>query len=206
MRADLRAPGRAWVALAILMAAGAVIVHLAADPATVEWQPGRWLDQPWRWWTAAFVHLSPAHFAVNLLATALLAAFGAAGDVPWRTTVAWAAAWPLTQLGLLSMPALQHYGGLSGLLHAGAGAAAVFLAVSGRGRQRAVGFAVLGLLGAKVLSETPWRAAVQASPHWDIPVAPIAHLTGAMAGVLCSAAAEVLHRRDRPVRGPAPHA
>ena len=74
----------------------------------------------------------------------------------------------------------------------------MFLAVSGQGRQRAVGFAILALLCAKVLSETPWAAAVQTSPHWDIPVAPIAHLTGAVAGVLCSAVAEVLGGRRGP--------
>ena len=197
MRVDLRAPGVAWAALAALMAAGAVLVHLAGNSAAVDWRPARWTDQPWRWWTAAFVHLSPAHFAANLAATALLAAFGMIGEVPWRTALAWAAAWPLTHLGLLSMPALQHYGGLSGLLHAGTGAAAVFLMVSGHGRHRWVGLATLGLLGIKVLSETPWRAAVQASPHWDIPIAPIAHLTGAVAGALCSAATEALARRPR---------
>jgi len=192
MGVDLRVPGRAWVSVAALAAIGAVIVHVAVNPAAVDWQPARWLDEPWRWWTAAFVHLSPTHFAVNLLATALVAAFGAMGNAPWRTAVAWAAAWPLTHLALRSMPALQHYGGLSGLLHAGASAAAVFLVVSGRSRQRWVGLAALGFIGAKVLSETPWRAAVQSSPHWDIPIAPIAHLTGAVAGALCSAAAEAL--------------
>ncbi len=198
MRIDPHAPGMAWAALAALMAAGAVLVHFIVTPTAVDWQPALWLSEPWRWWTGAFVHLSPTHFAANLFATGLLALFGMFGEVPCRTTLAWAAAWPITHLGLLTMPALHHYGGLSGLLHAGAGAAALFLAVSGQGRQRAVGFAVLALLCAKVLSETPWAAAVQTSPHWDIPVAPIAHLTGAVAGVLCSAIAEVLNGRRSP--------
>lgn len=198
MRIDPHAPGMAWAALAALMATGAVLAHLIASPTAVDWQPALWLSEPWRWWTGAFVHLSQTHFTTNLFATGLLALFGVIGEVPCRTALAWAAAWPITHLGLLSMPALHHYGGLSGLLHAGAGAAAMFLAVSRQGRPRAVGFAILALLCAKVLSETPWAAAVQTSPHWDIPVAPIAHLTGAVAGVLCSAIAEVLNGRRGP--------
>jgi rhomboid family GlyGly-CTERM serine protease len=197
MHTRLRTPGVAWVALAAALAIGAVLAQVAAAPALLDWQPDRWLVQPWRWWTAGFVHLSTSHFTANLLAVALLAAFGMVGGVPPRTTVAWAVAWPLTHVALLCMPSLRHYGGLSGVVHAGAGAAAFYLGVSGPRRQRFVGFAALGLLLAKVLSETPWRAAVQVSPHWDIPIAPIAHLTGAVAGVTCAAAAECWHRLHR---------
>lgn len=190
-------PGAAWVATALLMALGAVALRGTVDPRAIDWQPLRWLAEPWRWWTAAFVHLSTQHFVLNLAATGLVAAFGVTARVPPRTALAWAAAWPLTHLGLWSMPALQHYGGLSGVLHAGVGAVAVHLCATGPRSQRLIGLATAALLLAKVLSETPWRAAVQTSPHWDIPVAPIAHLTGALAGALCGAAAEALAARPR---------
>ena len=192
-----RSPGVAWVALAMGLAAGALLAPQFIGAAALDWQPARWLADPWRWWTAAFVHLSPLHLWGNLAATALIATFGISGEMPVRATVAWFVAWPLTHLGLLSMPELRHYGGLSGLLHAGVAVAAVVLAVTRTGLQRWIGAATLVALGAKVLSETPWRAAVQVSPQWDIPVAPIAHLTGAVAGLLCGLAAAFVGRARR---------
>ncbi|MGE5863575.1 MAG: rhombosortase [Rhizobacter sp.] len=186
---------RSWLALAGLMAAGAVLARWALPAGALDWQPGLWLEQPWRWWTAAFVHLSQAHFMANLLAVALVAAYGWMGEVPRRTTLAWLAAWPLGHVALLHVPELRHYGGLSGVLHAGVAAAAVHLAASGAGRQRWVGIVSLVLLALKLASETPWRAAVQSSPHWDIPIAQIAHLTGAVAGGLCSGMAERFRQR-----------
>jgi len=189
-----RAPGVAWVVLAVGLAAGALLAPALVSAHAIDWQPARWLAEPWRWWTAAFVHLSPMHLWGNLAATALIAAFGITGEMPARATVAWFVAWPLTHLGLLSMPELRHYGGLSGLLHAGVAVAATQLAVTRTGLHRGIGAATLVALAAKVLSETPWRAAVQVSPQWDIPVAPIAHLTGAVAGLLCGLAAATLRR------------
>ena len=193
----LRSPGVAWVALAVLLVGGALFAPALVGAHTIDWQPARWGAEPWRWWTAAFVHLSPLHLWGNLAATALIAAFGVSGAMPPRAAGAWFAAWPLTHLGLLSMPELRHYGGLSGLLHAGVAVAAVQLAVSRTGLQRWIGVATLVAVAAKVLSETPWRAAVQVSPQWDIPVAPIAHLTGAVAGLLCGLAAAALEVRSR---------
>jgi len=191
---SMQRPGVAWAVLASVLAAGAVAVDLSGAAATFDWQPGRWVDAPWRVWTAAFVHLSPSHLAANLAATALLAAIGWLVALPLRDALAWFAAWPLTHLGLLSMPALKHYGGLSGVLHGAVAVIGVHLVWRGAGRQRVVGALLLTGLAARVLSETPWRAAVQVSPHWDIPIAPIAHLTGAVAGFVCAVVAEALAR------------
>lgn len=190
----MQRPGVAWLVLAGVLAAGAVAVDLSGGAAAFDWQPGRWIDAPWRWWTAAFVHLSPSHLAANLAATALLAAIGWLVALPVRDAIAWALAWPLTHLGLLTMPALKHYGGLSGVLHGAVAVIGVHLVWRAAGRQRIVGGLLLAGLAAKVLSETPWRAAVQVSPHWDIPIAPIAHLTGAIAGLVCAVVAEASAR------------
>lgn len=192
-----RRAGLAWVALALLLAAGALVVDRWGTASAVDWQPGRIAGEPWRAWTAAFVHLSPRHLGANLAATALLAVIGWRLGLPARAALAWCLAWPLTHAGLWAMPALRHYGGLSGVLHAAVAIVGVSLAWRGPGRWRWAGALLLAGLAAKVLLETPWRAAVQVSPHWDIPIAPIAHLTGAVAGALCAVVVDAwAGRRD----------
>ncbi|MDP3224722.1 MAG: hypothetical protein Q8M96_16430, partial [Rubrivivax sp.] len=74
----------------------------------------------------------------------------------------------------------------------------LWLLVRARGGRRAVGAAVsLGLV-IKLASEQPWGPALQQSPEWDIAVAPIAHSTGALAGLLCGALALALTRTRTP--------
>ena len=184
------APGAAWGGLAAVLALGALAAPHLASPAGLAWQPEGWALAPWRWWTAGFVHLSPGHLGANLAATAVVAAFGLTAALPARTAAAWFAAWPLTHLALLATPALRHYGGLSGVLHAGVAAAALHLALAGTGRARTVGLAALLGLAAKLAWEGAWRQPVQASTAWDFPVAVVAHLTGALAGAGCALVAE----------------
>ena len=101
---------------------------------TLSWDPLSWVDQPWRLWSAAWVHLSSMHLLANLIGAVLVVALGVAARLPVRAAVAWALAWPATQLGLLAMPELTRYGGLSGVLHAGvAVAATTMLLRSARG-------------------------------------------------------------------------
>ena len=196
--------GRAWAGLAALLGllAAAVFVAATFDPATfaaatawLDWQPALAWRQPWRAWSAASLHFSNLHLAANLAGAALVGALGWVGRVPRRTTLAWLVAWPLTQLGLLLRPELAHYGGLSGVLHAGVAAAALHLIVSARGPRRAIGAALLVALAAKVLSEAPWGEVLRHPAGWDIAVAPFAHASGFVAGLLTSAVAEALHRR-----------
>lgn len=176
---------RAWLALCALAAIGAGAGWLL-PAAWLDWQPTLAWMQPWRWWTAAFVHWSPLHLAANLAGCAVLVAFGAAAQLPRRAAAAWALAWPLTHAALLAQPALAHYGGLSGVLHAGVAVAALsLLAGPGRSRrQRAVGGAVLAGLVLKLLLERPWAGPLQQPAGWDIAVAPMAHAGGVAAGVL----------------------
>lgn len=189
-----RRPGLAWLALASLLAAGALAAG-AWPAAALDWQPARAWREPWRWWTAAWVHGSALHLAANLAGTALVAALGWVARAPAPLALAWALAWPLTQLGWLLGPPLAHFGGLSGVLHAGVALLALPLAWRERGRRQAVGGLLLaGLLG-KLVLEQPWGPALRHPPGWDIAVAPWAHASGTIAGLLLAVAVLVLGRR-----------
>lgn len=179
---------RAWAGMAIALALAALALWSAPREA-LDWQPGLAASEPWRAWTAVFVHLSAFHLQANLLGCAVVAAFGLVAGLPREATWAWLLAWPLTHLALGLQSQLLHYGGLSGLLHAGMAVAAVHIAWQGPRRHRLVGLAVLAGLAAKLLLEQAWLGGAREIPGWDMPIAPFAHLTGAAAGVVCGTAA-----------------
>lgn len=166
----------------------------------LDWQPALALSQPWRAVTAVAVHYSGLHLGANLVGAALVAALGAVAGVPARMVWAWAVAWPLTQWGLLLKPELLHYGGLSGVLHAGVAVASLYLVMCGARAQRWIGAAILAGTCIKVLGETPWGAPLRHGGGWDIAVAPLAHATGLVAGVLCAAVAQGLALRQPRMR------
>ena len=119
----------------------------------------------------------------NLLACAVVTLFGWGARVPMRCAAAWALAWPLTQFALLLQPTLLHFGGLSGVLHAGVAVVLVELLSRG-GRERLIGVGVtLGLL-VKLWLEQPLGAPLRQLAEWDIAVVPFSHLSGALAGAL----------------------
>jgi rhomboid family GlyGly-CTERM serine protease len=189
----------AWPALAVLLACGALLAGSAewarvVDPASIDWQPALALQQPWRTLSAAFVHYSGLHLAANLAGTVLVGALGHVARLPLRSAAAWLAAWPLTQLALLLQPSLLHYGGLSGVLHAGVAVAGVQLLAAGTPMQRRIAAAICAGLVVKLLSEAPWQGALRRPVGWDIAVAPFAHVTGVVTGTLASAVAEAWHR------------
>lgn len=155
--------------------------------ATLAWQASVLLDEPWRLWSAAWVHLDSEHLSANLLGGLLVAALGWAGRVNRGAVVAWSLAWPLTHLALLvHAPLLQHYAGLSGVLHAGVAVMAVRM-LAGREMPRAlrrIGAGIaLGLL-LKIGLEAPWRGPMANSSEWDFPVVVAAHAWGAGLGGL----------------------
>jgi rhomboid family GlyGly-CTERM serine protease len=189
---------RAWASLAIALAIPALATWFLPREA-LDWQPGRAVVQPWRWWTAAWVHLSPFHLLANLLGCAVVAAFGIVAGLPRHAAWAWLAAWPLTHVALAIQPQLQNYGGLSGVLHAGVAIAALHLALDPPGRDRLVGCAVLVGLAVKLALEHAWLATPQAVPGWDIRIAPLAHLTGTVAGLLCGVTARWVASHRHPV-------
>jgi len=169
-----------------------------------DWQPGLAGQQPWRWWTAAFVHWSPLHAAANLGAALLVALFGAVARVPARVALAWMLAWPLTHLGLLVAPGLLHYGGLSGVLHAGVAVVIVWLVLRAPGARRHIALALGAGLLLKLGFEAPWGAPLRQAPGWDIAVVPLAHATGTLAGALCALALLLTGPAAAPSPPPAP--
>lgn len=154
-----------------------------APAALLDWQPARAAAQPWRLVTAAWVHWSGWHLGANLAGTAVVALLGVAARLPARAAVALALAWPLAHAGLWIEPALAHYGGASGVLHAAVAIAAAWL-LAGRADRRArrVGAGIAAGLVLKVLLEEPWAGPLASARAWDIAVAPIAHASGALAG------------------------
>jgi rhomboid family GlyGly-CTERM serine protease len=189
MRCSDDRPGHAafdpWLALAAIAGAGSLVAWFL--PATaLDWQPALAFAEPWRWVTAAWVHWSPLHLGANLAGTVVVAVFGRAAELPPRATLAWALVWPATQGALLAQPALAHYGGLSGVLHAGVAVAAVHLLFRA-GRARWIGGAVLAGLALKIVLERPWAGPLAHPAGWDIAVAPLAHAAGAVAGLTAGA-------------------
>jgi len=127
----------AWAVLAALLCAGAVVVtalSLAGGAAPIasplalalDWQPALGLRETWRLWTGAWVHWSTAHLLVNAAGAAVVAFVGWRARLPAAAALAWGLAWPLTQAFMATVGAerlailMPHYGGLSGVLHAGA--------------------------------------------------------------------------------------
>ena len=197
----LTAAERAWIGLAAGLCVAAIAATLAGiAPGAIDWQPARATAEPWRAFSAAAVHYSTLHLAANLAGAALVAALGASAGVSLALVAAWACAWPLTQLGLLVRPDLAHYGGLSGVLHAGAAVVAVHLVWHGPRARRAIGAALAAGLVCKVLIEAPWGAPLRIGTGWDFATAPLAHATGLIAGTLCATAASVLRGRTPPLR------
>jgi len=190
-------PYAAWVGVAAMFAACALAGWLVPQ-ALIDWQPALAFTQPWRLFTPVGVHYSSAHLIGNLAGIALAGVYGIAAMVPARLAWAWLVAWPLTHLALIVRPELLHYGGLSGVVHAGVAAIVVWVLATGRTRaQRVVGALVAIGFVAKLLSESPWGATLRHPEGWDIAVAPLVHTTGALAGALCALVALVSRRRAR---------
>ena len=174
----------AWPAALAGAALGALILFNAPREA-FDWQPDLALAQPWRVVTAAWVHWSERHLAMNVAGCALIAWLGWRAELGARAVFAWLLAWPLTQLGLLAQPALRHYGGLSGVLHAAAAIIACsLLARPADRRARLIGVLLGGGLVVKIAIEAPWGAATRVVEGWDFALAPAAHASGALAGLL----------------------
>jgi rhomboid family GlyGly-CTERM serine protease len=177
-----------WAAVAALLLFCAVLGwHWPREG--LDWQPALALTQPWRAVSAVAVHYQLIHLLGNVCGAILVGALGLAAQVPGRLAWAWLAAWPLTHWGLLLKPELLHYGGASGVLHAGVAAVTVYLLIKGQRSERWMGAALLAGLLIKVINEAPWGPALRYPEGWGMAVAPLAHATGTVAGAMCAAAA-----------------
>ncbi len=179
--------GLAWVALSLVLGLASGLVSATASGheglQMLDWQPTLALTQPWRALTAAWVHWNTQHLLLNIAGTGVVAALGWAARLPMVAALAWLAAWPLTHALLLLLAPPAHYGGLSGVLHAGTAVAAWWLLIEQRGARRWIGAAILMLLGAKLASETQ-AAASLLSGGGAVVLAPMAHVAGAVAGTI----------------------
>ena len=201
----LAAPGAlAWLAVTVALLGPALYGGMSSGTLSraLDWQPGMWVAEPWRLWSAAWVHLNARHLGVNVAGAALVAALGVAARVNVRAAWAWALAWPATHAALALQPGLASYAGLSGVLHAAVAVVALALWRGGSGRERRIGMALgFGLL-LKLVLEGPWSMDLAWSSALGIAVAPWAHAAGALTGAL---AAGLLDARagGPPVPGPA---
>lgn len=187
--------GRAgWVGLCALLGVLALL-GWGRERSGLDWQPALAAAQPWRAWTAVGVHYSALHLAANLAGAVVVGALGWTANVAPRAVAAWALAWPAAHFALWLEPGLVHYGGLSGVLHAGVAVVAVELVARSHPAQRRIGWALLAGLALKVAIEAPWGAPLRHPSGWDIAVAPLAHATGAVAGLLSALAVAWLSRR-----------
>lgn len=177
-------PLNAWAALALLQGLAAGLVW-PVPRETLDWQPALFLAQPWRAFSSAWVHWSPLHLGANLAGCVVLALLGQRAELGRRHVLAWLLAWPLTQLALLAWPRLLHYGGLSGVLHAGVAIAAIEL-LARQGRARLIGALISAGLLFKLTLEAPLGPPLRQMAGWDIAIAPAVHLSGTLAGALCA--------------------
>lgn len=141
--------------------------------------------QFWRLWTAHLAHFGFSHLGWNLLVLLPVGAW-AERVVPGRTRLFYALAPALIGLALLiGDPALARYGGLSGL----AAGLVVLLALAqfsgGPGRDRWIGWALLGAVAVKLIAEVlTGRAAFASLPADGVRSVPLAHLAGALTAVV----------------------
>jgi rhomboid family GlyGly-CTERM serine protease len=187
----------AWLGVGLLLVLPSLLIAVRPGLArmALAWVPALAWSEPWRWWSAAWVHLSTRHLLANLAGAALVLLLGWVARLPREAAWAWALAWPLTHLGLLAEPELLRYGGLSGVLHAGVAVAAVALVREApQRRERVLGALLLVGLCAKVLGERAWAHTLVTPPGWDIAVAPLAHASG----TVCGALAALVLVRSRP--------
>jgi rhomboid family GlyGly-CTERM serine protease len=191
----------AWLAVGALLLVPALLLALTGTPSGsahwLEWRPDSALRQPWRIWSAAWVHYSRLHLLANAAGAVLVIALGLAARMPTRAALAWFIAWPLTHLALLLRPELAGYGGLSGVLHAGVAVVVVELILRD-GRARRLGLVMAAVLLLKILFEEPWGPELRWPAGWDIAVAPFSHAAGVVAGALCALIAARLFPRAQP--------
>ncbi|MBK6853348.1 MAG: hypothetical protein IPG93_17660 [Burkholderiales bacterium] len=193
--ADLRPlalGGRAaWVIVGLWLALPSLMLwpqhRLALQ--VLGWSAATPWSEPWRWWSAAWAHLNTMHLGANLAGCVVVMTLGWVADLPRRAAWAWLLAWPLTHLALAGQPGLALYGGMSGVLHAGVSVAACAVLLRGHRGETIIAAAVLAGLAIKLALE--WWAvpgspgALTHPPGWAMAVVPRAHLTGAVAGLLC---------------------
>lgn len=192
-RATWLAPGVAWLLVGLAVLGPILWVgwlpmdHPEQWPSTaaglVLRPPQGWQQLPWVWWSAAWVHGSAQHWLFNALGVLLISGGGAWLRMPTSLAVAWALSWPLGHACLMLDPRLTFYMGASGVLHAGVAVLGVGIWQTG---QRRLAGALLLALALKVGHEAwlGWPGgATLVRGGADVPVAWLAHVSGALSGL-----------------------
>ena len=198
-----------WAGLCFVLAWPAWITPLISLDSPQTWPDdiANWVLHPqagWHqsmasWWATAWLHGSPEHLNRNLAGAALVGALGLVAKVRWPSSLAWFMAWPLTHVGMLWQTTLTSYIGLSGVLHAGAAVVGCHLVIhADRPTTRLVGCAWLLALACKIFMENPWQHVLFLSSASAIKVAPWAHFSGVIAGLVCGTLVHLLARSFAP--------
>ena len=139
-------------------------------------------SQPWRLWTAHWVHLGVWHWVLNAAALALLPEIFL--RISWKHfLILWVMLPPLLSLALwFYLPNLLMYAGLSGVLHGLYLAIAMSAIVGASDGERRIGWIVLAGLLAKVGWEA-YRGMSQTAELIGAPVILQAHQWGAVVGL-----------------------
>lgn len=184
-----------WIVGLCLAVPACWLTPLPLDQASTTWpaqaqvlalHPIAGLHQPvWTWWTTAWLHGSDAHLQRNLIGAAFVLVLGSTPDARTSSAVAWLLAWPLTHLLMTLQPGLNSYIGLSGALHAGLAVWCLHrITQTDTAGFKWTGWIVLAGMIAKVFMENPWQRALIQPMGSDITVAPWAHLSGLLSGLL----------------------
>ena len=197
------AQARAWAACCLAWAVLSLGFHALSGGAW-EWRYDLAWGEPWRWWSAAWVHFGATHLAMNLAGCGVVAALGRAARLGSLWVWAWVLAWPLSHLGLLLHEPGLAFRGLSGVLHAGVAVASVALIGAQDRRQRRWGGILAVGLALKVLWELPQPGDWALGPGGDFVVATGAHVGGVLSGWAVASALAFKARGWRAASGPRP--
>ncbi len=185
-RRRLRGPDGhlSWVGLCSALALASVVAQGSGDPLALAWHASGWMRHPWMLWTASLSHLTPVHLIVNLAALLVMALLGGLLRAQWPATVAVLLAWPIGTLALAWWPQIGYYGGMSGLLMAML--AVLWVDATWQGSSRTASVVLSVVLLVKLLAEHAWSQPIVFDPAWGFNVVQAAHLSGALAGMLCA--------------------
>ncbi len=167
--------------LPIILGVGLVCGLLQLDMNTFIYQRDLMASEPWRWWTAHWVHVGWRHYALNMLAFLSLPFIFP--QLQRQTLLLGLLVLPpLLSAGLYELlPAVQAYAGLSGILHG----IFVVAAIESLFRQRERKFAILVLVYiALKIGFEKWMGYSETAQLIQAPVLIESHQIGVLTGII----------------------
>lgn len=167
--------------LPIILGVGLVCGLLQLDMNTFIYQRDLMTGEPWRWWTAHWVHVGWRHYALNMLAFLSLPFIFP--QLQRQTLLLGLLVLPpLLSAGLYELlPAVQAYAGLSGILHG----IFVVAAIESLFIQRERNFAILVLVCfALKIGVEKWMGYSETAQLIQAPVLIESHQIGVLTGII----------------------